>query len=53
MKIPIVTSEPIMLRKTEDAASSCAIRYCKANIITIGIVGMAVVNTASLTTGLP
>ena len=53
MKIPIVTIEPITLRNTAEAASSCATRYCSANMITIGMVGMAVVSTASLTMGSP
>jgi feruloyl esterase len=35
------------------AASARAMRYCRANMITIGMVGIAVVRTASLTTGLP
>jgi hypothetical protein len=39
MKIPIVTSEAIMLRNTEDAASSCAIRYRRANTLFIERVG--------------
>ena len=53
MKIPIVTTEPITLRNTAEAASACATRYCRANMITIGMVGIAVVSTASLTMGLP
>ena len=53
MKIPIVTIEPMTLRNTAEAASSCATRYCSANMITIGMVGIAVVSTASLTVGSP
>jgi hypothetical protein len=53
MKTPIVTTEPITLRNTAEAASACTVRYCRANIITIGMVGMAVVKTASLAMGLP
>jgi hypothetical protein len=36
-----------------DAASACAMRYCKASIITIGIVGIAAVKTVPLTMGFP
>ena len=52
MKIPIVRTEPITLRKTVEAASSCATWYWRASMVTIGMVGMATVNTASLRIGL-
>src|SRR5271169_2840461 len=32
MKTPIVTTEPITLKNTAEAASACAMRYCRANI---------------------
>lgn len=51
MKIPNVTTDPVTLRNTAEAASACATRYCKANMITIGMVGMAVASTAWLTMG--
>jgi hypothetical protein len=53
MKAPIVRTELIMLRNTAEAASACTMRYCRANMITMGMAGMAVVSTASLITGLP
>ena len=42
MKIPIVMTEPITLRNTADAVSASAMWYWRANMITIGMVGMAV-----------
>jgi hypothetical protein len=32
--VPNVTTDPITLRNTAEAASACATRYCKANMIT-------------------
>ena len=52
IKAPMVTTELIELRRTAEAASACATWYCVASMITIGIIGMAVVSTASLTMGL-
>jgi hypothetical protein len=52
MKAPMVTTELIELIGAAEAASACATWYCVASMITIGIIGMAVVSTASLTMGL-
>ena len=41
MKIPIVRTEAITLRKTVEAASSCATWYWRASMVTIGMAGMA------------
>ena len=53
MKIPIVITKPITLRNTAEAASASTTRYWRANMTTMGMAGMAVVSTASLTVGLP
>src|ERR1700689_1218327 len=53
MKAPNVMTEPITLRNTAETISSSAARYWTANMITIGMDGMAVVSTALLTIGLP
>jgi len=53
MKTPIVMTEQITLRNTADVASASATRYWTANMMTIGMAGMAVVSTAALTIGLP
>jgi len=53
MKIPIVTTEPITLRNTAEAASACATRYCRANMITIGMVGIAVRQHRLADNGIP
>ena len=48
MKAPIVMTEPITLRNTAETTSASAARYWTANMITIGMDGMAVVSTALL-----
>jgi hypothetical protein len=53
MNAPIVITEPITLRNTAEAVSASAARYWTANMITMGMDGMAVVSTAWLTIGLP
>ena len=53
MKTPIVITEQITLRNTAEAASASRTRYGRASMVTIGMAGMAVVTTASLTIGVP